>query len=91
VLSAWQLCRKRPELAGAFRIPWGKLGLGYAVIAPLALSAFALVVPAFSDAPADRFTLRWGPVSLLVGPLAYWVIRRFDFGKRNQLIQSSTL
>jgi APA family basic amino acid/polyamine antiporter len=87
VLSAWQLRRKRPDLAGSFRIPWGKLGLAYAVIAPLLLSIFALVVPAFSDAPADRFALKWGPVALLIGPIAYLVFRR----KPDQLIQSNTL
>jgi amino acid transporter len=87
VLSAWQLRRKRPELVGSFRIPWGKLGLAYAVIAPLLLSIFALVVPAFSDAPADRFALKWGPVALLIGPIAYLVFRR----KPDQLIQSNTL
>jgi amino acid transporter len=87
VLSAWQLRRKRPELAGSFRIPWGNLGLAYAVIAPLLLSIFALVVPAFSDAPADRFALRWGPPALLIGPVAYLLFRR----KPDQLTQSSTL
>jgi hypothetical protein len=87
VLSAWQLRRKRPELAGSFRIPWGNLGLAYAVIAPLLLSIFALVVPAFSDAPADRFALRWGPPALLIGPIAYFLFRR----KPDQLTQSSTL
>jgi amino acid transporter len=87
VLSAWQLRRKRPDLAGSFRIPWGKLGLAYAVIAPLLLSIFALVVPAFSAAPADRFALRWGPVALLIGPIAYLVFRR----RPDQLIQSNTL
>jgi amino acid transporter len=90
VLSAWQLRRKRPELRGVFRIPWGRYGLGYAVIAPLVLSAFALVVPAFSDAPADRFALRWGPPALLIGPVAYWLLR-FTMGRRRQLSQSSTL
>jgi len=91
VLSAWQLRRTRPEMRGTFRIPWGKTGLAYAVIAPLVLSVFALVVPAFSNAPADRFALKWGPPSLLLGPLAYFVLRRFNFGNRDQLIQSSTL
>jgi hypothetical protein len=61
------------------------------VIAPLVLSVFALVVPAFSNAPADRFALIWGPPALLLGPIAYFLLRRLYIGKRNQLIQSSTL
>lgn len=91
VLSAWQLRRTRPELARSFRIPWGRLGLAYAVVAPLILSVFALVIPAFSHAQADRFALKWGPPTLLIGPIAYWLLRWLNFGNRNQLIQSSTL
>jgi amino acid transporter len=88
VLSAWQLRRKRPDLQRPFRIPWGGKGLAYAVIAPLVISAVAIIVPAFSDAPADRFALKWGPVALLLGPVAYLLFRR---KKNDQLIQSSTL
>ena len=91
VLSAWQLRRTRPDLAGSFRIPWGRVGLAYAVLAPLALSVFALVIPAFSDAPADRFTLKWGPPALLIGPVAYFLLRWLMPSRRDQLIQSSTL
>src|SRR5260370_14862481 len=76
VLSAWQLRRKRPDLHRAFRIPWGGKGLAYAVVAPLVISTVAIIVPAFSDAPADRFALRWGPVALLLGPVAYLLFRR---------------
>jgi amino acid transporter len=76
VLAAWWLRRTRPELERAFKIPWGKAGLAYAVIAPLVVSAIAIIVPAFSHAPADRFALRWGPPALLLGPLAYLLFRR---------------
>jgi amino acid transporter len=69
VLSAWQLRRKRPELQRAFRIPWGNKGLAYAVIAPLLMSAVAMIA-------SDRFGLKWGPVALLLGPLAYLFFRR---------------
>jgi amino acid transporter len=81
VLSAWQLRRKRPDLQRTFRIPWGKKGLAYAVIAPLLMSGIAMIA-------SDKFALMWGPVALLLGPLAYLVLR----GKpRAQLTQSSTL
>src|SRR5262249_19739258 len=76
VLAAWWLRRTRPEMERAFKIPWGKSGLAYAVIAPLIVSAIAIIVPAFSHAPADRFALRWGPPALLIRPLAYLLFHR---------------
>jgi amino acid transporter len=81
VLSAWQLRRTRPELQRSFRIPWGRAGLAYAVIAPLLMSGVAMIA-------SDNFALKWGPVALLLGPLAYFIFRR---KKDAQLIQSSTL
>jgi amino acid transporter len=78
VLSAWQLRRKRPDLPRTFRIPWGKKGLAYAVVAPLLMSGVAMIA-------SDEFALRWGPVVLLLGPLAYFLFRR---KKHEQLIQS---
>jgi len=88
VLSAWQLRRIRPDLSRSFRIPWSRVGLGYAVIAPLIISAVALVIPMFSDAEADKFSSRWGPVVLALGPLAYLLFRR---KRAPQEIQSRTL
>ncbi len=76
VLSAWQLRRTRPELHRSFRIPWGRAGLAYAVIAPLLMSGVAMIA-------SDKFALKWGPVALLLGPLAYVVFRR---KKDDQLI-----
>ena len=81
VLSAWQLRRTRPELHRSFRIPWGHAGLAYAVITPLLMSGVAMIA-------SDKFALKWGPVALLLGPLAYFVFRR---KKEDQLIQSRTL
>ena len=64
VLSAWRLRQTSPDLARPFRIPWGRTGLFYVVVAPLIMSAVALL-------GSDRFALRWGPVAILLGPLAY--------------------
>ncbi len=72
VLSAWKLRRSQPDLARAFRIPWGNLGLAYAVFAPLVMGGVALIA-------SDRFALRWGPVALLLGPALY---PAFRFGAR---------
>ena len=69
VLAAWRLRRSQPELARGFRIPFGQAGLAYAVIAPLAMGGAALFA-------SDRFALLWGPVALLLGPLAYLLIQK---------------
>jgi amino acid transporter len=81
VLSAWQLRRKRPDLPRSFRIPWGQTGLAYAVFAPLLMSGIAMIA-------SDKFALKWGPVAILLGPIAYLLFRR---KADNQLIQSNTL
>jgi amino acid transporter len=68
-LAAWQLRRKMPDLKRPFRIPGGRKGLVYAVGAPLIVSGVALL-------GSDQFGTRWGPVALLLGPVAYVFIRR---------------
>jgi amino acid transporter len=69
VLSAWQLRRTRPEMPRAFRIPGGRLGLAYAVSAPVVMSVVALLA-------SDRFGLFWGPAVLVLGMGLYFVFRR---------------
>jgi amino acid transporter len=69
VLAAWQLRRKRPEMARPFRIPWRRAGLAYVVIAPLAMSVVALL-------GSDAFARRWGPVAVLLGPVMYFVVKK---------------
>jgi amino acid transporter len=80
VVSAWQLRRRFPDMPRPFRIPWGRKGLAYAVIAPLLMSGVAMIA-------SDKFGLKWGPVVLLLGPVAYLLLRR---KKSDKLIQSST-
>jgi amino acid transporter len=67
-LAAWQLRHKKPDMPRPFCIPWGRKGLVYVVGAPLVMSGVALL-------GSDRFALRWGPVALLLGPLAYLISR----------------
>ena len=69
VLSGWRLRRSHPDMQRAFTIPWGNRGLLYAVLAPVLMSGLALL-------GSDAFGLKWGPVALLLGPLAYLVFRR---------------
>jgi small-conductance mechanosensitive channel len=78
VLSAWGLRRKRakdprsfaaPSLVSRlFVVPWGRAGLLYVVVAPIVMSILALL-------GSDRFARRWGPVAIMLGPLAYVVDR----------------
>ena len=69
VLSAWQLRRRMPDTPRPFRIPWGRAGLLYVVGAPLIMSGVSML-------GSDRFALKWGPVALLLGPVAYLLVRR---------------
>ncbi len=64
VLASWQLRKTQPELPRPFRIPWGRAGLVYVIIAPLVMSIVAL-------AGSDPFARKWGPVPLLLGPVMY--------------------
>jgi amino acid transporter len=69
VLAAWQLRRKQPGMPRPFVIPGGRFGLMAAVGAVIIMSAVALL-------GSDRYGLRWGPVALAAGPLAFWVVRQ---------------
>lgn len=68
-LAAWQLRRKMPQLARPFQIPWGRKGLALVVGAPLLMSGIALL-------GSDRYGVRWGPLALLLGPIAFSIFRR---------------
>ncbi len=70
VLAVWRLRQVKPELPRPFRIPWGRAGLLYVVGAPIVMSGVALL-------GSDRFALRWGPVAIVLGPVAYLVTRKF--------------
>jgi amino acid transporter len=70
VAAGWKLRKARPHMRRPFLIPGGRLGLGYAVAAPIAMSVVALV-------GSDRYGRRWGPMALAAGPLIY-----LAFGRR---------
>jgi len=74
VLASWRLRNTRPELRRPFRIPWGRAGLLYVIVAPLAMSVVALVA-------SDPFARKWGPVAVLLGPVMYFVFRKLQAGK----------
>jgi amino acid transporter len=87
VLAAWKLRQTQPDLQRPFRIPWGRNGLLYVVGAPIIMAGVALL-------GSDRFALRWGPVAIVVGPIAYLFVRRMRTRherKQLQLTQSRNL
>lgn len=65
VLSAWRLRKRKPQTLRPFHIPWGNLGLGYVVIAPILMGVVALI-------GSDRFALKWGPLPVLFGVAMYF-------------------
>jgi hypothetical protein len=67
VLSALRLRKIKPEVRRPFHIPWGNLGLGYVVIAPVLMGVVALV-------GSDRFALKWGPFPVLFGIVVYFAL-----------------
>jgi len=68
VLAAWRLRKTQPEMKRPFRIPWGRAGLLYVIVAPLVMSMVALI-------GSDPFARKWGPVPVLLGPVMYFVLR----------------
>jgi amino acid transporter len=66
VLAAWRLRRLQPHLQRPFRIPGNAAGLAYVVLAPIVMSVVALV-------GSDKFALKWGPLPVALGVVAYFV------------------
>lgn len=78
VLAAKKLRQTQPDLPRPFHIPWGRTGLVYVVGAPMVMAGVALV-------GSDRFALHWGPVAILLGPVAYLVVRKVRASREKQL------
>src|SRR5256712_5500203 len=70
VLASWQLRKTQPDLARPFRIPGGRAGLLYVIVAPLVMSVVALVA-------SDPFARKWGPVPVLLALPVYFLIWAF--------------
>jgi amino acid transporter len=67
VLSAWKLRRTKPDMARAFKIPGGNLGLLYVVVAPVVMAMLALL-------GSDRFGMIGGAIAMLLGPVVYGLV-----------------
>ena len=72
-LSGWRLRQTHPYLKRPFKIPGGKIGLLYSVAAPVFMG---IVATAGSLLSAEKFALYGGPAAILLGPVAYLVLRR---------------
>lgn len=70
VVAAWRLRKKQLAMARPFRIPGGNVGLAYVVVAPVLMSIVALV-------GSDKFALKWGPLPVALGVIAYLALPRF--------------
>lgn len=70
VLSGWKLRKSEPAMARPFEIPCGKAGLVYTVAAPVVMGIVAVLGSLLSS---DRFVMLWGPVVILLGPVAYFM------------------
>jgi amino acid transporter len=71
LLAAWRLRKKAPELPRAFRIPGGGVGMALVVLVPALLFVWALW-------NSDPVAVRYGPLALVVGPVAYLLLRRTE-------------
>src|SRR4029453_9599124 len=72
-LWLWKRRKPRPSMERPFLIPGGKFGLFYSVAAPVLMGIVAF---AGSILSAGHFVRVWGPVGILLGPLAYLLLRR---------------
>src|SRR5438094_6534500 len=74
VLASWRLRKTQPDLPRPFRIPWGRAGLLYVIVAPLTMSAVSLVA-------SDPFARTWGSGRVLIAAVMYVVLRKLQAGK----------
>jgi amino acid transporter len=72
LLAAWQMRRKAPDAPRSFRIPGGTLGVAYVLIFPTILCAVKIYY-------SEPLVLRWAPLLVASGPVAYLILR-YGFG-----------
>ena len=66
--SVWQMRRRQPTAERRFRIPGGRLGLAYVVVAPTLLCALGV-------AYSEPIAFKYSPWLLLAGPVAYLLLQ----------------
>jgi amino acid transporter len=68
LFAAWRMRRKAPDAPRSFRIPGGTLGLAYVIVFPVILCAVKV-------AQSEDYVMKYAPLLLLTGPVAYAVLR----------------
>jgi amino acid transporter len=68
LLSAWRMRQKAPDAPRRFRVPGGALGMAAIIILPAILCAIKI-------AYSEPFVMRWSPLLLSTGPIAYLILR----------------
>lgn len=69
LLAVWRLRRTMPAAPRSFRIPGGRLGLGYVVAVPAFLCGLAVYY-------SDPVAFKYSPWLIASGPVAYLLLRR---------------
>ena len=68
LFAAWRMRRKAPAAPRKVRIPGGRIGLAYVLIFPVILCAIKM-------AQSEDYVLRYAPLLLASGPVAYAILR----------------
>jgi APA family basic amino acid/polyamine antiporter len=69
LIALWRLRNEGKDWRPSFKVPGGRYGLALLIIVPIALFAWAL-------ANSDSSARVWGPAYLLLGLLAFGLVRR---------------
>ncbi|MFZ0640924.1 MAG: APC family permease [Candidatus Acidiferrales bacterium] len=68
LLSAWRMRQKAPDAPRRFRVPGGALGMAAIIILPAILCAIKIMY-------SEPFVMRYSPLLLATGPVAYLILR----------------
>ncbi|MGB6524317.1 MAG: APC family permease [Candidatus Acidiferrales bacterium] len=68
LLSAWRMRQKAPAAPRRFRVPGGALGMACVIILPAMLCAIKIMY-------SEPFVMRYSPLLLATGPVAYLILR----------------
>jgi len=69
LLAAWRMRQKAPDAPRRFRMPGGRIGVAAIIILPAILCAVKIMY-------SEPFVMRYSPLLLATGPVAYLIFRR---------------
>lgn len=67
---------KEPDLPRPYKIPGGWFGIGYVLLCPIAIVAFAVYYSVFLDEELGIRSLWMALIALATGPIFYWIVSR---------------